>query len=418
MNSIRQLSCGSHFLHKDTQKNNASTPFEFSEDNKKRIEAIMKCYPEGHKQGAMIALLDLAQRQHGWLPISAMNKVAKLLNVDSMRAYEVATFYTMFIRHPIGKYHIQVCRTTPCWLKDSDKILEAFKTATSLKCADGREISADGLFTISEVECLGACCNAPMAQINDNYYEDLTVDDVTRIVNDLKCGKQPSRIGPQDGRHGSEPKAKTKQEWTSLVDEPNKLREIPTINFERANAIRIIFMIKIVNLILIDLQKQGSVTFQLALLTKYLTMMDFTKSQEDINYLTNVFTSICMAENFDALSLPIARIMRYIKTQVPENTRYSNDSKKLFSNVTAAFNMHVGFLASLIAKEKKRVTILPNDIVIALDQMYPGVYTNELEQYLKEINSSHGNSDKVQCSKSGIVDIEELLSRKHQTNDT
>lgn len=115
----------------------------------------------------MIPLLDLAQRQHGWLPISAMHKVAEILEVPHMRVYEVATFYTMFNRKPMGKYHVQICTCTPCWLRDSDSIVKAVTTATN--CEIGGT-SADKLFTISEVECLGACANAPMFQVNDDYY--------------------------------------------------------------------------------------------------------------------------------------------------------------------------------------------------------------------------------------------------------
>lgn len=115
----------------------------------------------------MIPLLDLAQRQHGWLPISAMHKVAEILEVPRMRVYEVATFYTMFNRRPMGKYHVQICTCTPCWLRDSDSIVKAVTAATN--CEIGGT-SADKLFTISEVECLGACANAPMFQVNDDYY--------------------------------------------------------------------------------------------------------------------------------------------------------------------------------------------------------------------------------------------------------
>ena len=115
----------------------------------------------------MIPLLDLAQRQHGWLPISAMHKVAEILNVSNMRVYEVATFYTMFNRKPMGKYHVMVCTCTPCWLRDSDSILQTVCEAT--KCEVGGN-SEDKLFSVSEVECLGACANAPMLQVNDDYY--------------------------------------------------------------------------------------------------------------------------------------------------------------------------------------------------------------------------------------------------------
>lgn len=112
-------------------------------------------------------LLDLAQRQHGWLPISAMHKVADIIGVSNMRVYEVATFYTMFNRRPMGKYHLQICTCTPCWLRDSDSVLKAVEEATNCKVGGTSE---DNLFTISEVECLGACANAPMLQVNDDYY--------------------------------------------------------------------------------------------------------------------------------------------------------------------------------------------------------------------------------------------------------
>jgi NADH dehydrogenase (ubiquinone) flavoprotein 2 len=132
-----------------------------------RVEAILAIYPEGHKRAAMIPLLDLAQRQYGWLPISAMHKVAEILNLPRMRVYEVATFYTMFMRKPTGKYHVQICTTTPCWLRGSDEILDTLRCKLNLEVG---ETSEDGMFTLSEVECLGACVNAPMIQVNDDYY--------------------------------------------------------------------------------------------------------------------------------------------------------------------------------------------------------------------------------------------------------
>lgn len=132
-----------------------------------RADAILAIYPEGHKRAAMIPLLDLAQRQHGWLPLSAMHKVAEILNLPRMRVYEVATFYTMFMRKPTGKYHVQICTTTPCWLRGSDEILDTIKKNLNLEVG---ETSQDRMFTLSEVECLGACVNAPMVQINDDYY--------------------------------------------------------------------------------------------------------------------------------------------------------------------------------------------------------------------------------------------------------
>jgi len=193
---------GGIFVHRDTPENNADTPFEFNAENKARAEAIMSIYPDGHKRAAVIPLLDLAQRQNGgWLPISGMHHVAEVIGMPKMRVYEVATFYTMFMRNPTGKYHIQVCTTTPCWLRGSDEILEACKKNIGIGVG---EMSKDKLFTLSEVECLGACVNAPMVQINDDYYEDLTVKDMDEILNELKAGKQPA-AGPRSGRYAAEP---------------------------------------------------------------------------------------------------------------------------------------------------------------------------------------------------------------------
>lgn len=200
------------FVHRDTPENNPSIPFEFTPENKKRADAILSIYPEGHKRAAMIPLLDLAQRQHGWLPISAMNKVAEVLDLPPMRVYEVATFYTMFLRNPTGKYHVQVCTTTPCWLCGSDEILEACKQTLGISVG---ETTKDGKFTISEVECLGACVNAPMVAINDDYYEDLTPKDISDILADCKADRH-SPPGPRNGRFASEPKGRP----TSLTEEP------------------------------------------------------------------------------------------------------------------------------------------------------------------------------------------------------
>ncbi|OCT74612.1 hypothetical protein XELAEV_18033597mg [Xenopus laevis] len=180
---------GASFVHKNTSENNPDTPFEFTAENYKVQLELLGNYPEGHKSGAVIPVLDLAQRQHGWLPISAMNKVADVLEMPAMCVYEVATFYTMFNRKPVGKYHIQICTTTPCMLCDSDSILEAVEKKLGIRVG---ETTSDKLFTLTEVECLGACVNAPMVQINDNYYEDLTPKDVENIIDDLKAGKVPT----------------------------------------------------------------------------------------------------------------------------------------------------------------------------------------------------------------------------------
>ena len=200
-------------LHRDTPENNADTPFVFTAENAARADAIMAIYPDGHKRAAVIPMLDLAQRQHGgWLPISAMHHVAEVIGMPRMRVYEVATFYTMFMRNPVGKYHVQICTTTPCWLRGSDEIMEALKE--NLGIGPG-QMTDDKLFTISEVECLGACVNAPMVQINDDYYEDLTVKDTHEILDDLKAGRKPA-AGPRSGRYAAEPFGPA----TSLTETP------------------------------------------------------------------------------------------------------------------------------------------------------------------------------------------------------
>jgi len=200
-------------VHRDSPQNNSDTPFEFSAENLTRANAIMTIYPEGHKRAAVIPLLDLAQRQNGgWLPISAMHHVADFIGMPRMRVYEVATFYTMFMRNPIGKHHIQICTTTPCWLRGSDEILKAIKENLNIEVGG---TTKDNLFTLSEVECLGACVNAPMVQIDDDYYEDLTEKDMHEIIDELKAGKKPA-AGPRSGRYAAEPFGPA----TSLTETP------------------------------------------------------------------------------------------------------------------------------------------------------------------------------------------------------
>ncbi|XP_032875729.1 NADH dehydrogenase [ubiquinone] flavoprotein 2, mitochondrial [Amblyraja radiata] len=202
------------FTHRDTPDNNDETPFDFTPENYKRLEVIIDSYPEGHQSAAVIPVLDLAQRQNGWLPLSAMNKVAEILKMPTMRVYEVATFYTMFNRKPMGKHHIQICTTTPCMLCDSDSILKCIKEKLGIAIG---ETTPDKLFTVTEVECLGACVNAPMVQINDNYYEDLTPKDMEEIIDELKTGKIP-KPGPRNGRFSCEPAGGL----TSLLEPPKE----------------------------------------------------------------------------------------------------------------------------------------------------------------------------------------------------
>ncbi|CAF1235866.1 unnamed protein product [Adineta steineri] len=200
--SLYRLAADKEFVHRDTSKNNSDVKFDFTPENYKRVEAIIAMYPEGHQSAAVIPLLDLAQRQHdNWLPLSAMNKVAEVLKMARMRVYEVATFYTMFNRNPMGKYHIQVCTTTPCWLCNSDGILKAIESKLGIHVG---QTTSDGLFTLSEAECLGACVNAPMLSINDDYYEDLTEKDINEILDEIKQGGKP-KAGPRSKRFAAEP---------------------------------------------------------------------------------------------------------------------------------------------------------------------------------------------------------------------
>ncbi|KAL5270261.1 hypothetical protein ACHWQZ_G001113 [Mnemiopsis leidyi] len=188
--------------HLEEQENRADMEWEFTEENKERCKGIIAQYPDGHQQAAAIPLLDLAQRQHGgWLPLAAMNHVAHVLDMAPMRIYEVATFYTMFNRNPVGKYHVQICTTTPCMLRDSDMVVKACKENLGIGMG---ETTPDKMFTMCEVECLGACVNAPMMQINDAYYEDLSEKDVHEILNDLREGRTP-RPGSRIDRFASEP---------------------------------------------------------------------------------------------------------------------------------------------------------------------------------------------------------------------
>ncbi|XP_022190595.1 probable NADH dehydrogenase [ubiquinone] flavoprotein 2, mitochondrial [Nilaparvata lugens] len=200
------------FVHRDTPEDNLEVKFKFTDENLKRVDAILACYPEGHKRGAMIPILDLAQRQHGWLPISAMHEVANILKLPKMRVYEVATFYTMFIRKPAGKYRIGVCGTTPCWLCGSDDIFNVIRKKLNIEIG---ETTADNKFSLYEVECLGACANAPMIQINDDYYEDLTAADMEEIIDKLQRDEKPAP-GPRSGRFAAEPK----DGLTSLTEPP------------------------------------------------------------------------------------------------------------------------------------------------------------------------------------------------------
>ncbi|KAF2743836.1 hypothetical protein M011DRAFT_409721 [Sporormia fimetaria CBS 119925] len=188
-------------FHRNTEDNNPSIPFKFTAQNEKLIEEILARYPSQYKKAAVMPLLDLGQRQHGFTSISVMNEVARLLEMPPMRVYEVATFYTMYNRNPVGRFHVQVCTTTPCMLCDSDSVMKACEEALGIHPG---QTTKDGLFTLAEVECLGACANAPMVQINDDYYEDLTYDSTVSLLKALrnaaeKTGMKPGEQGLAGG---------------------------------------------------------------------------------------------------------------------------------------------------------------------------------------------------------------------------
>ncbi|MFK7973846.1 MAG: NADH-quinone oxidoreductase subunit NuoE [Rickettsiaceae bacterium] len=162
----------------------AQDSFTFNDKNALQAQEIIAKYPEGQQRSAILPLLDLAQRQNnGWLSTAAMEYVATMLSLPFIRAHEIATFYSMFNLKPVGKYHIQVCGTTPCWLRGSHDIMKYCQQHANTTKGD---ISEDGLFSISEVECLGACRNAPVVQINDDFYEDLDEQKVKDIIKTLK----------------------------------------------------------------------------------------------------------------------------------------------------------------------------------------------------------------------------------------
>jgi NADH-quinone oxidoreductase subunit E len=177
--------------------------FSFSKDSEKEIKFWLNKYPEPKKASAVIPMLWIAQKQEGWVSEPAMREIADRLDMPKIRVMEVATFYTMFNLEPAGEHLIQVCGTTPCWLRGAEDL----KKVCEDKIGPKGHVSADGKFSWMEVECLGACANAPMVQISnaetDHYYEDLTADSMAAILDDLAAGKAP-KPGSQSGRSCSE----------------------------------------------------------------------------------------------------------------------------------------------------------------------------------------------------------------------
>ena len=176
--------------------------FEFSQENLQKAENIIKKYPKNRKASAVLALLYLVQKQHdNWIPLEAIKYVAKFLEIPYIQVYEVATFYSMFNLAPVGKYFVQICTTTPCMIRGANKMLDICKKHIA---KNENELSKDKNCSWIEVECLGACINAPMMQINDDYYEDLNKEKALKILEQIILGKKPEP-GSYRGRLNSEP---------------------------------------------------------------------------------------------------------------------------------------------------------------------------------------------------------------------
>ena len=176
--------------------------FEFDSINLEKAQKIIKNYPTGKQQSAVMSLLYLAQKQNNnWIPLAAMKYVAKFLSMPYIKVYEVATFYSMYNLSPVGKYFFQICTTTPCMIRGAYDIVKACKEKIS---NNEKELSKDKTCSWMEVECLGACINAPMMQINDDYYEDLNKEKTEKIIDQIKNGETP-KAGSYKGRKNSEP---------------------------------------------------------------------------------------------------------------------------------------------------------------------------------------------------------------------
>ena len=180
---------------------NQPDSFAFTRENEAEIKRIVAKYPMGRQASAVMPLLDLAQRQHdNWIPMKAFELIAKKLDMAEIRVLEVATFYTMFNLKPVGKYFLQACTTTPCWLRGSDNMMRCIKDRYGISSG---ETSECGRFTLLEVECLGACVNAPILQVNDDFYEDLDYASTGALLDSLESD-EPLLVGSVTGRSGSE----------------------------------------------------------------------------------------------------------------------------------------------------------------------------------------------------------------------
>ena len=204
--------------------------FAFSKENVAEIKRIIAKYPKGRQASAVMPLLDLAQRQHeNWIPMKAIELIATKLDMAEIRVLEVATFYTMFNLKPVGKYFLQACTTTPCWLRGSDEMMRAIKDRYQISSG---QTSACGRFSLLEVECLGACVNAPILQVNDDFYEDLDYQSTGALLDSLEADA-PLAVGSVLGRSGSEP---TTGATTLAAGKPGKPATGATKKRSQANA--------------------------------------------------------------------------------------------------------------------------------------------------------------------------------------
>ena len=206
--------------------------FAFSADSMAKAKRIIAKYPPGRQASAVIPLLDIAQRQEGWVTRPAIEEIAKFLGMAPIRVLEVATFYTMFNLAPVGKTHVQVCTSLPCWLRGSNDVVRACKEKLGLGMG---EVSSDGAFSLGELECSGACVNAPVAQIGDDYYEDLDHASTCKLLDAFKRGEKPAH-GSAIKRDGSAPAGEALTLTATPTPPPKQDFAAAKAAFERAKA--------------------------------------------------------------------------------------------------------------------------------------------------------------------------------------
>ena len=198
---------------------NQPDSFAFTKESEAQIKVILAKYPRDRKASAVMPLLDLAQRQHeNWIPMKAIEEIANRLDMAEIRVLEVASFYTMYNLKPVGKYFLQACTTTPCMLRGSDDMMRCIKDRLNISSG---ETSECGTFSLLEVECLGACVNAPILQVNDDFYEDLDYQTTGALLDSLEAGT-PLPVGSVKGRQGSE----SEQGATSLTALKSSAQEV------------------------------------------------------------------------------------------------------------------------------------------------------------------------------------------------